>query len=213
MNISAIEVCKRDLYTEREKLEELYPLATVEKVIRVRDIHQRLLSDPTASHREIVETISKAYGISESNAYSDLRIVKELLPALTESSKAFHIYRTNEMLMETYREAKKKGNLKVMADIAKTYGNFNRVGEGDDKSVEFDDIHPQPFVPTSDPRVLGIEPIPNVREEINRLLKKYRAETVDIEDVSYEEADLEEYRLFDSKKDPENGESEREDKD
>ena len=44
--------------------------------------------------------------------------------------------------------------------------------------------------------VLGIKPIPNIQEKIQKMIAKYRAETIDIEDVEYEEADSEEDVLF-----------------
>ena len=44
--------------------------------------------------------------------------------------------------------------------------------------------------------VLGIKPIPNIQEKKQKMIAKYRAETIDIEDVEYEEADLEEDVLF-----------------
>lgn len=57
----------------------------------------------------------------------------------------------------------------------------------------------QPFTATADPSVLGIKPVPNIQEKIQKMLAKYRAETIDIEDVEYEEADLEEDVLFSDK--------------
>lgn len=54
----------------------------------------------------------------------------------------------------------------------------------------------QPFTATADPSVLGIKPIPNIQEKIQKMIAKYRAETIDIEDVEYEKADLEEDVLF-----------------
>ena len=56
-----------------------------------------------------------------------------------------------------------------------------------------------PFTATDDPSVLGIKPIPNIQEKIQKMIAKYRAETIDIEDVEYEEADLEEDVLFSDK--------------
>ncbi len=38
--------------------------------------------------------------------------------------------------------------------------------------------------------------MPNIQEKIQKMIAKYRAETIDIEDVEYEEADLEEDVLF-----------------
>lgn len=57
------------------------------------------------------------------------------------------------------------------------------------------DIQPTPYD-------LGIKPIPDIQENIQKVIAKYRAWTIDIEDVEYEEADLKEDVLF-------NGEGER----
>ena len=43
---------------------------------------------------------------------------------------------------------------------------------------------------------LCTKPIPNIQEKIQKMIAKYRAETINIEDVEYEEADLEEETLF-----------------
>lgn len=47
-----------------------------------------------------------------------------------------------------------------------------------------------------DPRVLGIEPIPNIADKIYAMIEKCRKETIDIEDVEFEEYDLEFDTLF-----------------
>ena len=44
--------------------------------------------------------------------------------------------------------------------------------------------------------MLGIKPIPNIQQKISDMIAKYRAETLDIEDVEFEEADLEFDALF-----------------
>ena len=66
------------------------------------------------------------------------------------------------------------------------------------RSLPLDQILVQPFTATDDPRVLGIEPIPNINEKISAMIQKYRAETIDIEDVEFEEVDLEFDVLFQS---------------
>lgn len=62
--------------------------------------------------------------------------------------------------------------------------------------MPYDQIVVQPFTATDDPTVLGIKPIPNINEKIKEMLDKYRKETIDIEDIEFEEADLEEDELF-----------------
>ena len=54
----------------------------------------------------------------------------------------------------------------------------------------------QPFTATEDPRVLGIEPIPNLQQRIDAMINKYRKESADIDDVEFEEVDLEFDEIF-----------------
>jgi hypothetical protein len=100
------------------------------------------------------------------------------------------------MILETYQMAKKRKDTKTMEKAASSYAKFNRVDLEDEQAVPYDLIVVQPFTATADPSVLGIKPIPNIQEKIQKMLEKYRAETIDIEDVEYEEADLEEDILF-----------------
>ena len=100
------------------------------------------------------------------------------------------------MILETYQMAKKRKDTKTMERAASSYAKFNRIDLEDEQAVPYDLIVVQPFTATDDPSVLGIKPIPNIQEKIQKMLAKYRAETIDIEDVEYEEADLEEDVLF-----------------
>ena len=100
------------------------------------------------------------------------------------------------MILETYQMAKKRKDTKTMERAASSYAKYNRIDLEDEQAVPYDLIVVQPFTATADPSVLGIKPIPNVQEKIQKMIAKYRAETIDIEDVEYEEADLEEDVLF-----------------
>ena len=111
------------------------------------------------------------------------------------------------MILETFQMAKKRKDTKTMEKAASSYAKFNRVDLEDEQVVPYDMIVVQPFTATDDPTVLGIKPIPNIREKIRTLLNKYRAENIDIEDIEFEEADLEEADLFNVEK-KEDGESE-----
>jgi hypothetical protein len=96
--------------------------------------------------------------------------------------------------------AKKRKDTKTMEKAASSYAKYNRVDLEDEQAVPYDLIVVQPFTATNDPTVLGIKPIPNINERIAELLKKYRSENMDIEDVEYEEADLEFNTLFPEEK-------------
>ena len=202
---SAIEVCRADLFTRESELLERYPQVLVDKVLRVREMYNWFISNPDGSDREFVAEVMQRHDISKVTAYSDLAIVKALLPMMSTASRDFHRWRTNEMLIATYKMAEKRKDSKTMERAATAYGKLNRVDLEDEQAMPYDKIVPQPFTATDDPRVLGIEPIPNINEKISQMIEKYRRETIDIEDVEFEEYDLEFDTLFpDPKQDTDN---------
>ena len=194
--LPAIDVCRLDLFTTEEELREKYTEPIVARVLRIRDEYNWFLSNPDAKDRQFVETVLSRYGINRTQAFSDLAIIKALLPQLAQASRDFHRYRFNEMILETYQMAKKRKDTKTMEKAASSYAKYNRVDLEDEQAVPYDLIVVQPFTATDDPTVLGIKPIPRLQERIQELLHKYQAENMDIEDIEYEEADLEEQTLF-----------------
>jgi len=205
---NTLEVCRSDLFTREVELRQRYPEPTVEKVLRVRGMYNWLLSNPDSHDREFVEEECKRHNIHRTTAYADLSIVKKLLPMLSSASRDFHRWRTNEMLMQAYQVAKSKDDAQTMERAATSYGKLNRVDTEDEQTIPLDQIIPQPFTATDDPRVLGIEPIPNLQQKISDMLDKYRRESMDIEDVSYEEIDLEFDTLFEEADTPHEDEHE-----
>lgn len=193
---NAVEACKLDLFAKRADLVNKYPPTLVDKIIRVRDAYTYFLSNPDAKDRELVSELMNRYGIEKTAAYSDLAIVKQLLPMVGQASREFHRWRFNEMILETYQRAKKRGDQKTMEKAASSYAKFNRVDLEDERKLPYDEIVIQPFMATDDPSVLGIKPIPDLQAKIDAMLEKYAGETSDIEDVEYEEYDLEEDELW-----------------
>ena len=193
---SALEVCRTDLFTKEDELRERYPQSVVDKVLRVREMYSWFISNPDSTDREFVVELLQRHDVSKVTTYSDLAVVKTLLPLLASSSRDFHRWRFNEMIMNTYKMAQKRKDTKTMERAAASYAKYNRVDLEDEQAVPYEMIVVQPFVATSDPSVLGIKPIPNIQKKISDMISKYRAETLDIEDVEFEEADLEFDNLF-----------------
>ncbi len=193
---NTLDVCRVDLFTAEDELRQRYPEVIVARVLRVREEYNWFLSNPDAKDRQFIDNAVSRFGISKVLAYSDLAIVKAMLPHLSQASRDFHRYRYNEMILETFQMAKKRKDTKTMEKAASSYAKFNRVDLEDEQAVPYDMIVVQPFTATDDPSVLGIKPIPNIQERIDALLKKYQAENIDIEDIEFEEADLEEAVLF-----------------
>lgn len=204
-----MEVCRADLFTKEAELQQRYPQILVDKVLRVREMYNWFISNPDGTDREFVAEVCQRHDISRVTAYSDLAIVKTMLPMLGSASRDFHRWRTNEMLMATYKMAERRHDSKTMERAATAYGKLNRVDLEDEQAIPLDQILVQPFTATDDPRVLGIEPIPNIQQKISDMLTKYRAETIDIEDVEFEDVDLEFDTLFpEPKNDPDDGSEE-----
>ena len=193
---NTIEVCRAHLFTKEVELREQYPQQIVDKVLRVREMYNWFIANPDGTDREFVAEVCQRHGIHRTTAYSDLAVVKSLLPMLGSASRDFHRWRTNEMLIATYKMAEKRKDSKTMERAATAYGKLNRVDLEDEQAIPLDQILVQPFTATDDPRVLGIEPIPNIQSKIDAMIEKYRRETIDIEDVEFEEVDLEFDKLF-----------------
>ena len=197
---NTLDVCRVDLFTTREVLEERYPLVIVAAVLRIRDEYNWFLSNPDAKDRQFVEQAVSRHGISRMQAYNDLAVVKALLPNLAQASRDFHRYRFNEMILETYQMAKKRKDTKTMEKAASSYAKNNRVDLEDEQTIPYELIIVQPFTATGDPTVLGIKPIPHIRKQIIAMEKRYSEDNLDMEDIKYEEADLEENTLFPEEK-------------
>ena len=193
---SALEVCRTDLFTKESELQERFPDFLVQRILRIREMYNWFLANPDASDKDFVSEVMSRHDVSKVTAYGDLNIVKTLLPALASASRDFHRWRANEMLMLTFKMAQKRKDTKTMERAASSYARLNRVELEDEQAMPYDQIVPQPFTATDDPRVLGIEPIPNINQKIADMIAKYRKESIDIDDVEFEEVDLESNTLF-----------------
>lgn len=196
---SPLEVCKVDLLASDDELREKYPLALAERVMRLREMYNYWLSNPSMKDRQLRDAIMSRYNVSQSTAYSDINIIHQLVPLLSQKSRDFHRTRYNEMILETYAMAKASKDTKSMERAATSYAKYNRVDLEDEMAMPYDEIVIQPFCATLDVRVLGLKPIPDVYNHIAKLTKELSRDFVDIDDVEFEEADLEEDKLFPEK--------------
>lgn len=189
---SAIDIVQSDLFLPETELREKYPAPSAERVLRLREMYNWYISNPDAKDKQYVDETVSRHGISKVLAYDDLKIIKSVLPHITQTSRDYHRWKYNEMILETYQMAKKRKDTKTMERAATSYAKFNNVNVEDEQSMPYDMIVVQPFTATMDPSVLGIKPIPNIDEKIAQLINKYRAESMDIDDIEWEEADLDE---------------------
>ena len=164
--------------------------------MRIREMYNYWLSNPSMKDRQLRDAIMSRYDVSQSSAYSDINIIHQLAPLLSSKSRDYHRARYNEMILETYNMAKARKDTRTMVNAASSYAKNNRIDLEDEMAMPYEDIVYQPFCPTLDVTVLGIKPIPDVYRHIDRLTKELTRDFTDIQDVEFEEADLEEDKLF-----------------
>ena len=195
-----LDIARSDLYTNRDELEQKYAITQVEHLIRLRDMVTWCIANPDMKDRQFVDEIKQRYGISMVTAYADLKIIKALLPNLAEATRDYHRWRYNEMILETYQMAKKRKDTKTMEKAASSYAKYNRIDVEDETAVPYHMIVVQPFFPTTDPRVVGINPVPNIDERIRKLTKELADSHPDTLNIEYEEADMPIEEIFDEPK-------------
>ena len=196
--IKTIELARAEMFTDEVELRAKYSPERVEHLLRLRDMYNWVLANPSVRDRKFIERFSSIYPISKSALYADLALIKQLLPALLPANREWYRKVVSDMLLETYEMAKARKDTKTMERAASSLGKINRVDLEDEREMPFDLIVIQPFTPSSDPTLLGLKVIPNLEEVKARLRKQVAIDNPDIEDIDYEEADLEEETLFPS---------------
>lgn len=187
---NAIDICREYLFEDADSFRNKVSQADFDKIIRCRAMYLWFIEQPHAKDAQFVSEVCNRFKVSRPTAYSDLAVIKVLLPELSKTARAFHRWRALDMILETYNTAKIKGDTRTMEKAASDYAKYTRIDD-DSEEIDLSDIQPQPFVPTMDPRVLGIEPIPDLKERKQALLEKYTREIADVQDIGYEEIDLE----------------------
>lgn len=107
--------------------------------------------------------------------------IRIIIGNVKQHSKDFIRYMFNEMIMNTIRKADAIDDLNAMNKALSTLAKYNRLDQIDTEAIDYEKIYVQPFEPTDDPSVIGLKPIPGLREKIAKLKEKYRLD--DITDI------------------------------
>ena len=190
---NTLEICRVHLFDDKDTLlKNGMAEMLIDRIIRLRSTYTLWLEHPLMNDAEIRDHLIK-FGINKSAAYDDIQILKVLLGDMTETSKAFHRFKFNSMILLAYELAASKEDAKSMVSAAAQYGKLNRLDQEDAYKIPWDEIVPQRFEPTSDPTVIGIKPVANIKEKIEAMKNKYIqdiAEDIDCEDVDFDEDTL-----------------------
>ena len=91
---SIADAAQQYLFTDRDKMiRSGVPEATINHIIRIRDVYSYWLQFPQKKDREIVGELMRRGNIQRSAAYEDLRLIKQLLGDLNKVSKDYARYR------------------------------------------------------------------------------------------------------------------------
>lgn len=190
-----LELCRVHLFDDIDKLREnSISQQGINRILRLRAAFTLWNKYPRKKEAEIRDFIMRESGVERTAAYEDIQILKTLLGDFAESSKEFHRWRFNDMIENAYSMAERKQDPRAMAAAAGNYAKYNQLDKDDAVKIPWDEIIPQRFEPTSDPSVIGIKPVANIRDKIAAMKRKYINDIA--EDIDYEEVDFNESEFF-----------------
>ena len=183
-----IDIAHQHLFSDIDRMKrDGLPEPTVKHIVRLRDGYTYWLNFPSKRDRDIVAHLKQSHGIGDTAARDDLRLIKTLLGDMNKSTKDYHRYRFNQMIQRAYDKADAQNNTRDMVAAASQYAKYNQLDKEDERANIIDRVVPVVLRFTDNPEVIGIKPIPNIREKIKKMKEKYWAE--ETVDVDYEEID------------------------
>lgn len=159
---------------------------------------------PWMPDKQIRNYLMKTYGLSQSQAYNDIKNLQLLFGKIQNASKEWYRFMANELikdaiasLEEAYDEESGKAIPLSKIDIARAmtkiaaaeaFSKINRLNKIDADPYDYSQIVPQNFEPTNDPAEAGLKGVTReeLRIKIDKLKEKY-SDQVEIQDVPYEE--------------------------
>jgi len=157
-------------------------------IIRYRDTYTYWLNKPTALDSEIRDYLINNHNLSETQAYRDIINIKLLLGNVREAGKEWHRYRVNFLLTKAAQMALDGQTKEAIAisKVAAVLVKNNKLDIDEGEELPFDEIVPPTFEPVTDPTVIGLKPIQNLKDKIEKTKQKYIGE-IEITNIDYEE--------------------------
>jgi hypothetical protein len=142
---------------------------------RIRSAFTVWLDNPMKTDGEIRDFLMSKYKISKSQAYRDIFNTKICLGNIKSASKEWQRYRANQIVEQAYRAAVEGDHklAKSLTLVAMALSKINKLETEEGEQMQWDEIVPQSFEPSTDPESIGLKPIPNLKEKIENLKKKY----------------------------------------
>jgi hypothetical protein len=147
------------------------------------------------SDYRIFKRVKKEFTVTYPQITRDITFVERIIacekfPGM-DPQKAWTRYFISEVNKDAIRIAKEQNDGHAMSYAANIVGKHQQTDKEDNEKPPFDQIVPFNPIPTSDPTVLGLKPIPNIEQLREKFRKKFGIEkdrylqtmTVNVEDA------------------------------
>jgi hypothetical protein len=186
-----IRKIEKTLFSGDMKPKDMSP---AEQDIRVRymALFHLMMERPEKKDIDLVNFLMEEYNISRSQGYIDVGNVKVIFGNVQKTAKEWDRYVVTDMLKTAYNMAKNENKTKDMIAAADKLGKYTKLDQEEGRDIPFDEIVPLNIEPTGDVSVLGLKPIPNLKERQRALRDKYgKIEDVQVINEDDEQTDQE----------------------
>lgn len=187
---NTLDICRKHFMSDVSSMkQDNVPDIIIDRILRMRAVYGLWVKTPSLLKRDLVEVLTSQYGIRESQAYEDLKIVDVMVGDMNDNSKAFHRYRFTSGIMKAIELAEKKKDLKALGVLWDKYAKYHKLDQEDINEVEWGEKVINPFLRLElDASAIGFKKIPNLLKKIPQLEKKFLPR---IEEFEQEKEELE----------------------
>lgn len=138
-----LDVAREHLFADIDKMAASgLPELTINHIVRLRDIYSYWINFPSKRDRDIVAELKSRYGICDTVAREDLRLIKTLMGDLQRVTKDYMRYRTTEILYRAYDKADSQNNPRNMIAAAAQLGKIHQLDKDDERANIIDKMVP-----------------------------------------------------------------------
>lgn len=151
------------------------------RLIRIRQLYTYWLRHPQLAEKAIATECMQQYGMSASQAYEDVRIIKICLGNLNQATKEYYRWLFIERCEEGFKMAREKQDPNAFARVLATLGKYTRLDSDDKGAPDWSKLIPQNFEITSNPEDAGYKRIPGIEDYARKLEKRFTKEAEEAE--------------------------------
>ncbi len=162
------------LFASEEEMQRAgLPMPMRKRIIRLRDIYLYWLNFPKLREKAIVLEVKRRYGVGDSMAYDDVRLVKTCLGTLNKATTEYYRWLFIERCEEAFQMARDKGDPSAFAKVLSALGKYTGLDKDESRVPDYSLIVPQPFEITADATVAGFKAIPNIEDKARKMLDRF----------------------------------------